>query len=170
MGLFRVAPLGALPLGLIARGCGRHRLGCLILNLDMMAEWRLGVLPLPQSRVAAGPSVWVQGPAWDGVWMLSALWLTPLAWWLARGHADRQGPLDTLYLVITALFWIGHRFGSAWLAYATEAYRPLLRAQPLRFVAMPLLVTAACFAILLPPDTALPLTRLERFVGLAILD
>ena len=102
--------------------------------------------------------------------MLSALWLTPLALWLAVGHADRQGPLDALYLVITALFWLGHRFGSAWLAYATEAYRPLLAAQPVRFVVLPALVTLVCFAILLPPDNALPLTRLERFVGLAMLD
>ena len=133
--------------------------------LDMMADWRL-----PQARLAAGPSVWVQGPVWDSVWMLNALWLTPLALWLGSGHADRQGPLDALYLVITALFWLGHRFGSAWLAYATEAYRPLLRAQPVRFVVLPALVTLACFAILLPPDNALPLTRLERFTGLAILD
>jgi len=113
---------------------------------------------------------WVRGPLWDGLWMQSALWLTPLALWLGSGHADRQGPLDALYLVITALFWLGHRFGSAWLAYATEAYRPLLRAQPVRFVVLPALVTLACFAILLPPDNALPLTRLERFTGLAILD
>ena len=80
--------------------------------LDMMADWRL-----PQARLAAGPSVWVQGPVWDSVWMLNALWLTPLALWLGSGHADRQGPLDALYLVITALFWLGHRFGSAWLAH-----------------------------------------------------
>lgn len=134
-----------------------------------MAEWRFAP-SMPQRRLAAGPSIWVQGPVWDGVWMLSAVWLTPLALWLAVGHADRQGPLDMLYLIITALFWIGHRFGSAWLAYATEAYRPLLRAQPVRFVVLPALVTAICFVLLLPPDTALPLTRLERFVGLAVLD
>jgi len=80
------------------------------------------------------------------------------------------GPLDSLYLIITALFWIGHRLGSAWLAYGTEAYRPLLRAHPLRFLLFPALVTAACFAIFLPGDTALPVTRAERFIALAILD
>lgn len=103
--------------------------------------------------------------------MLSALWLAPLALWLSDSQSgDRPAPLDTLYFAITALFWIGHRLGSAWLAYATEAYRPLLRAEPVRFLVCPFLVVLACFAIFLPPDTALPLTRMERFVALAILD
>jgi hypothetical protein len=103
--------------------------------------------------------------------MLSALWLAPLALWLVRGHGEPESsPLDLLYFGLTALFWIGHRLCSAWLAYCTEAYRPLLRAQPVRFVAVPLLVTAGCFGAFLPSDTALPWTRAERLVGLAILD
>jgi len=103
--------------------------------------------------------------------MLSALWLAPLALWLARGPAEPESsPLDLLYLGLTALFWIGHRLCSAWLAYCTEAYRPLLRAQPVRFVVVPLLVMAGCFGVFLPSDTALPWTRAERLVGLAILD
>ena len=134
----------------------------------MIADWSLEA-HAPLRRAA--PSLWVQGAAWDGIWMQSALWLTPLALLLAANQSDpRSGPLDMLYFAITALFWIGHRLGSAWLAWGTEAYRPLLRAQPLRFVVLPLLVTAACFAILLPPDTALPFTRMQRFIGLAILD
>jgi hypothetical protein len=103
--------------------------------------------------------------------MLSALWLAPLALWLAGNRSDAEsGPLDALYFSITALFWIGHRLGSAWLAYSTEAYRPLLRAAPVRFLYLPLLVAVACFAVLLPSDAALPLTRVERFTALAILD
>jgi len=133
----------------------------------MIADWNLAAAPKTPVR---GSSPWVGGAAWDMLWMQSALWLTPLALWLVHGSGARSGPLDTLYFVITALFWIGHRLGSAWLAYGTEAYRPLLRAEPVRFVMLPLLVTAACFAIFLPPDTALPFTRMERFIGLAILD
>ena len=103
--------------------------------------------------------------------MLSALWLVPVALWLSRGSGDPQlGPLDSLYFGLTALFWIGHRLSSTYLAYCTEAYRPLLRTQPVRFVVLPLLVTAGCFAILLPPDGALPWSRVERLVGLAIVD
>jgi hypothetical protein len=133
----------------------------------MTAEARLGAVCAPQNRATS----WLHSPAWDGLWMQSALWLTPLALWLAsRGAGQGAGPLDALYFAITALFWIGHRLGSAWLAYATEAYRPLLRAEPVRFLLLPLLVTAACFAILLPPDSALPFTRMQRFIGLAILD
>ncbi|HET7085579.1 MAG TPA: hypothetical protein VFI23_12460 [Rhizomicrobium sp.] len=113
----------------------------------------------------------MKSPAWDGVWMLSGLWLTPLALVLANGQADgKSGSLDTLYFVITGLFWIGHRLGSAWLAYATEAYRPLLRGAPVRFLVLPLLVTLACFAVFLPADAAMPFTRMQRFIALAILD
>ena len=116
-------------------------------------------------------SPWVRGPGWDGFWMLSALWLTPFVAWLSRGYADpERSPLDQLYFALTALFWIGHRLCSAYLAYGTEAYRPLLRAQPVRFVGIPLLVTAGCFAVFLPADGALAWSRQERLVALAIID
>jgi hypothetical protein len=114
---------------------------------------------------------WVRSAAWDLVWLQSALWLAPLALLLARGFEDpTRSPLDTLFFALTALFWIGHRLGSAWLAYATTAYRPLLRAQPVRFVAGPLAIAAACFLVLLPGDGALPLTRAERVVALVLVD
>ena len=117
------------------------------------------------------PSTWVRGPAWDGVWMLNALWLVPIALWLAHGYSNPEAsPLDVFYFGLTALFWIGHRLGSTWLAYCTEAYRPLLRSQPVRFVVLPLLVTGACFAVFLPADDAYPWSRWERFIGMAILD
>jgi uncharacterized BrkB/YihY/UPF0761 family membrane protein len=103
--------------------------------------------------------------------MLNALWLVPLALWLTRGYSDTESsPLDLLYFGLTALFWIGHRLCSTWLAYCTEAYRPLIRSEPVRFVLFPLLVTVACFAIFLPADTAWPWTRDQRVVGMAILD
>ena len=79
-------------------------------------------------------SPWVRGPVWDVFWMQSALWLMPLALWLVSGASDdpESSPLDSLYCGLTALFWIGHRLCSAWLAYCTEAYRPLRREQPVR--------------------------------------
>jgi TonB family protein len=103
--------------------------------------------------------------------MLSAIWLAPIVLLLAHGYSNPESsPLDLLYFGLTALFWIGHRLSSTYLAYCTEAYRPLLRAQPIRFVALPLLVTAGCFAVFLPADSALPWTREERLIGLAIID
>jgi len=117
------------------------------------------------------PSPWLHGPAWDGFWMLSALWLAPVVLWLSHGYADPQdGPLDLLYFGLTALFWIGHRLCSTYLAYCTEAYRALVRAQPRRFIVVPVAVAAACFAVFLPADDALPWTREERLVALAIID
>jgi len=103
--------------------------------------------------------------------MLNALWLLPVAWWLSRGDVDpEEGRLDLLYFGLTALFWLGHRVSSTYLAYCTEAYRPLLRTQPVRFLALPLLVTVGCFAVFLPADDAWPWTREQRLVTLAIVD
>src|SRR6185437_5326563 len=93
------------------------------------------------ARTATRPSLWVRGPLWDAMFLQSALWLLPLVLWLGRGARA----LDMLIFAVTALFWIGHRFTSAWLAYGTEAYRPLLAAQPVRFVLVPLAVTVLCF-------------------------
>ena len=116
-------------------------------------------------------SAWVRGPLWDGFWMLSALWLAPIVLLLVHGYSDPESsPLDLLYFGLTALFWIGHRLSSTYLAYCTEAYRPLLREQPIRFIALPVLITAGCFALFLPADSALPWTREERLIGLAIID
>jgi len=103
--------------------------------------------------------------------MLSALWLAPVVLLLVHGYSNPESsPLDLLYFGLTALFWIGHRLSSTYLAYCTEAYRPLLREQPIRFVVLPLLVTAGCFALFLPADSMLPWTREERLIGLAIID
>lgn len=130
-----------------------------------------GTVGITSEAQAATKSAWIRNPIWDGFWMQSALWLAPIALWLAHGYSDPESsPLDLFYFGLTALFWIGHRFCSTYLAYCTEAYRPLLRAQPIRFIVLPILVTAGCFAFFLPPDLALPWTREERLIGLAIVD
>jgi len=130
------------------------------------------ITAIPNARARASTRTpWLRNALWDGFWMQSALWLAPIALWLAWGHSDaRASPLDLLYFGVTALFWIGHRFSSTYLAYCTEAYRPLLRKQPIRFIVLPLLITAACFAIFLPADDALPWSRQERVIHVAIVD
>jgi len=114
---------------------------------------------------------WIKSPAWDLVWVLNALWLAPLVFFLARGHADvRTSPVDSLFFVLAVPLWFGHRVSSAWLAYATPAYRPLLASQRARFVAAPLAIAAACFAVLLAPERLLPLPLTERVLWLTALD
>ena len=128
------------------------------------------VLPQRSPPAEARPP-WVRGLAWDAFWLQSALWLVPLALLLAYGNEDPgESPLDLLVFALTAVFWISHRFGSSWLAYATTAYRPLLSAEPVRFLVVPIAIAAACFAILLPGDDALPFTRAERVMALAMVD
>jgi hypothetical protein len=114
---------------------------------------------------------WIRGPLWDGFWVLNGLWLAPLLWIVARGHEDPYAsPADDFYLVLTLCFWIGHRLSSSYLAYCTTAYRPVLRAQPIRFVGVPVVVASAVFTLLLLPDDALALPRSERVFWLAISD
>ncbi|MCC6847088.1 MAG: hypothetical protein IT294_01205 [Deltaproteobacteria bacterium] len=124
----------------------------------------------PQPR-ARGAQPWVRGLLWDGVWMLSGLWLVPLVLLLSLGSDDpRTGSLDLVYGWLTALFWLGHRIGSTWIAYCTTAYRPLRLAEPVRFVLVPAAIAVACFALLLPADDAFACSRAERVMALAILD
>jgi len=114
---------------------------------------------------------WIKSPAWDLVWILNALWLAPLVLLLARGHDDvRASPVDGLFFALAVPLWFGHRVSSAWLAYATPAYRPLLAKQRLRFVVAPLAIVAACFVVLLAPESVLPMPLADRVVCLAVLD
>ena len=128
------------------------------------------------ATLAGAPSVpllrrgWIRGPLWDGLFVLSGLWLAPIAWWLTRGQEHPlDGELDTVYLVLTAGFWLGHRISSPYLAYCTTAYRPLLQTQRTRFVWAPLAITVAVFAFLLP-EGFWPWPRTERLMWLVILD
>lgn len=129
--------------------------------------------PGPASAAAppAGPGLWIAGPAWDLVWVLNALWLAPLVLLLARGHDQvRASPVDGLFFALAVPLWFGHRVSSAWLVYATPAYRPLLSRQRLRFVVAPLAIAAACFTLMLAPQSVLPMPRAERVVWLTVLD
>jgi hypothetical protein len=82
----------------------------------------------------------------------------------------RASPVDWLFFALAVPLWFGHRVSSAWLAYATPAYRPLLATQRLRFVVAPLAIAAACFALLLAPKSVLPMPMTERVVWLTVLD
>jgi hypothetical protein len=117
------------------------------------------------------PTRWIKSPAWDLVWILNALWLAPLVLLLSHGHDDaRASSVDGLFFVLAVPLWFGHRISSAWLAYATPAYRPLLAKQRMRFVVAPLAIATACFALLLTPESVLPMPLTERVIGLAVLN
>jgi len=117
------------------------------------------------------PMRWIKGPAWDLVWVLNPLWLAPLVLLLGQGHEDvRASPVDGLFFALTVPLWFGHRVSSAWLAYATPGYRPLLATQRLRFVVAPLAIAVACFGVLLAPESVLPMPLTERVVWLAVMD
>jgi hypothetical protein len=121
-----------------------------------------------RSIAAAG---WIKSPAWDLVWILNPLWLAPLFLLLERAYGDaRNSPADWLFFALAVPLWFGHRVSSAWLAYTTPAYRPLLTSQRLRFVVCPVAVALACFAILLAPESVLPIPLEQRVLCLAVVD
>jgi hypothetical protein len=95
---------------------------------------------------------WIKSPAWDLVWVLNALWLGPLILLLARGHEHvRTSPVDALFFALAVPLWFGHRVSSAWLAYATPAYRSLLATQRSRFVVAPLAIPWPASPFCWPP-------------------
>lgn len=117
------------------------------------------------------PSPWVRGPLWDLFWLHGGLWLAPLAVLTSAGWDDpSDSPAQLVYLALSALFWIGHRFSSTWLAWLTTAYGPARAAQPTRFWTVPLGVVALTFAVVLAPSGWLPGTWLERVVVLGAVD
>src|SRR3954469_25640465 len=67
--------------------------------LDSGSNNRVTLVEENRTKVAAPrESTWVRGPAWDSFWMLSAIWLVPIALWFTRGTSDvDSGALDTLY-------------------------------------------------------------------------
>ena len=114
---------------------------------------------------------WIRSPTWDLAWVLNALWLAPLVLLLERAYGDgRHSPADWLFFALAVPLWFGHRVSSAWLAYTTPAYRPLLTTQRLRFVAAPLAIAVACFAVLLAPESVLPIPLEQRVICLAAID
>ena len=105
---------------------------------------------------------WIKGPLWDGFFMLSALWLAPIVWFV--------GDVSPVYLVLTLAFWIGHRVSSSYLAYCTSSYRPLLTSQRTRFIWVPLAIAAAVLVFLVPGDDVWPWPRATRVLALVIID
>ena len=126
--------------------------------------------PAPSRATAAGSS-WVRSPMWDLFWLHGGLWLAPLAVVASYGWpSGDDSPAGLVYLLLSALFWIGHRFSSTWLAWLSTAYGPARKAQPLRFYVVPGVVVALTALVVLAPDAWLPGTWLERVWVLAGVD
>jgi len=125
----------------------------------------------PKSRSSIRPHRWVRGPIWDLFWLHGGLWLAPLAVLTSAGWTDPfESPAHLIYLMLAALFWIGHRFSSTWLAWFTTAYADARRAQPLRFFVLPVCVVAATVGVILAPRGILPGTWIERVIVLGAID
>ncbi len=138
---------------------------------SIRADRSIGETSNHADALRPAPRRWIKSPAWDLLWILNALWLAPLILLLARGYDDaRASPVDGLFFALAVPLWFGHRVSSAWLAYATPAYRPLLAKQWRRFVLAPMAIAVACFGLLLAPESVLPMPLAERVVWLAVLD
>lgn len=101
------------------------------------------------------PNVWLRSAAWDGVWMLSGIWLlAPLAMFSSTPSA-----LQSLLIVATLILWLSHRFATTYNAFCTPAYRHLVREQRTRFLLWPLMMTLATFGFVFAPHGLVALDR-----------
>jgi hypothetical protein len=112
------------------------------------------------ARTGAAHPLWVRGFAWDAFWLQSALWLVPLALVLAQDNGDPgDNPLDLLVFALTCPVLDQPSIGFVVAGLCDNRVPAAVRAEPTRFVVVPIVIAAACFALLLPGDEALPFTR-----------
>ena len=105
----------------------------------------------------------LRNPSWDFTWLLCGLWLFPLVIFLDWGEG-----LETFFLLCTLLFWLTHRFSSLLLAFTSPSYSSVRKAQPLRFLGVPILVILSVFIWLCSPWPTWTLT--EKILILAVID
>ena len=105
----------------------------------------------------------LRNPTWDFTWLLCGLWLLPLVILLDWGEG-----LETFFLLCTLLFWLTHRFSSLLLAFTSPSYSSVRKAQPLRFLGVPVLVILFVFIWLYSPWPTWTLT--EKILILAVID
>ena len=105
----------------------------------------------------------LRSPTWDFTWLLCGLWLFPLVIFLDWGEG-----LETFFLLCTLLFWLTHRFSSLLLAFTSPSYSSVRKAQPLRFLGVPVLVILFVFIWLYSPWPTWTLTK--KILILAVID
>jgi hypothetical protein len=93
-----------------------------------------------------------------GFWIPTLILLLPI---------DKIKPLT---VVVTLLFWMGHRISSLYLGFCVGEYREVLQARRHYFLSFPLVLLCLLAAFLLAPESVIPLSLLRRFVLLAFLD
>jgi hypothetical protein len=109
--------------------------------------------------------IWVRTAGYDALFMLSGLWAMAI---VVALHGS--GHLSRFHLWLGVLFWIGHRLATSYLAFCQQAYRELLVEQNKRFVIAPLVVIATVFAMMLIPESIIPIPILYRLLLLAVVD
>jgi hypothetical protein len=109
-------------------------------------------------------SPWIRSPTWDSFWIMSGFWIPTLFFFLPLGSAK------PLVMVVTLLFWIGHRISSLYLGFCVGEYRQVLQARRRYFLDFPLGLLCLLAAFLLIPKSVLPLSLPGRFVLLLFLD
>ena len=103
-------------------------------------------------------SAWIYSASIDGIVMMFPLWLIPIL--VVCDAIDRTWTgalLDRVLLLAALSLWLAHRFASLSLLVTVPAYRRVVSRAPIRFVAVPLLLTCAVFAWFLLPDAWLPI-------------
>lgn len=99
------------------------------------------------------PNPWLRSAYWDGFWMLSGIWLLVIL--AVYNSAPRI--LRLIFIILTLILGIAHRFATSFNAFCNPAYRPLLLRQYPRFVLLPIAIFLAVFAFVFMPLSVIPL-------------
>jgi len=110
-------------------------------------------------------SQWIRSMFWDGIWMVSSLWLFPIVVWLWSTSV-----LTPFHIFCTFFLWIAHRFCTTYLAFCTPHYRSLVLTNRTRFVGIPLFVISFILISLFLPESILPLSKVNRLLILGSVD
>jgi hypothetical protein len=116
------------------------------------------------SALALQTSHWIRSRTWDSFWLLSGFWIPTL---LLFVPIDGIKPLT---IVVTLLFWMGHRISSLYLGFCVGEYREVVQARRHYFLSFPLFLLCLLAGFLLVPESVIPLSLLHRFVLLAFFD
>ena len=100
------------------------------------------------------PSHWIRSRTWDSFWLLSGFWIPTFILLLP---IDKIKPLT---VVVTLLFWMGHRISSLYLGFCVGEYREVLQARRHYFLSFPLVLLCLLAAFLLLAVTNNPVAFL----------
>jgi hypothetical protein len=113
-----------------------------VATTPLLGEQTKHAAPQAQDRATR---TWLVSPAWDFFWLLPALWLIPIMYFVTHvwPGGDRLGPMYS----VAGLVGYAHFISPMVMAWSSRDFRAAMTRQPARFIYMPLLLFTAAIAV-----------------------